>query len=803
MNCPCDTIVFPVPLTIAAGLDELPLQFATFPEFRQAMLDAITREPALSTWRARSSDDFGVMLLEMWAYVCDSIAFYREVIGNEQYVRTAQLRPSLRKLTGLLGYVPRPASSATVDLVALAEGRQPVLLPPGTAFRSGAFPGGAPQVFELDTQSQIHPLLNQWTLARSKPTTIDAGEGYATLDYRYAWALPATVTATAGSLLLVWLADGSAAGAATVTSVTDFPAQDGIKYKQINWSPSLSLPGSTALTNVQLSKPNRQGGLWKQTVQSGDSNVIDADTVVLDGLYRAITPGSLIILQNGSDLRWFRCYSLAEESRKLPKGDDVTYTDPSTSKQTTVSPPYPLVTVTVLVLDADINDPSRKAGYPSWGTNDASNIALHYGFVPAAQVTMPYFTTLTDGDPLSVPLPIEPPADGSSSNEFILEDKNGLGAEISGALNFNSGAVILGQSASIGETLVVPVTMYGNIVTASQGQTVASELLGTGDATDENQSFTLKKKPLTYVPSPTAGNETGVTSTLHIWVNGLQWTEVPSFYGHSPGDQVYIVRENDDSESVVTFNGQLATGVPIVASYRFGAGATSPPAGSITQVAKAVKGLKSVRNPVAAAGGADAEAASNLATNAPKSALLLGRAISIDDMEAAAANVPGVRAVQAQWRWNTIRQRPVIQIWYIGAPGVKSKLQQTLRGLSDPTTPISVDEATPLTPALSISVETDPRRMASDVATAVQAALMDPATGLLAPERIGIGATLFRSCIFEAVLAITGAVAVDGLLWNGAPFDPYGVNPGAGNYFDFENGVLTVNGEADPYVATG
>ena len=203
MNCPCDTIVFPPPLTIAAGLDELPLQFATFPQFRTAMLDAITREPALSIWRARSSDDFGIMLLEMWAYVCDSIAFYRETIGNEQYVRTAQLRPSLRKLVDLLGYIPRPASSATVDLVALADGRQPVALPPGTAFRSGAFPGGTPQVFELDAATRIHPLLNKWTLNRSRPLTIDSQEGFPLINYSYAWALPSAVSVKAGGILVV------------------------------------------------------------------------------------------------------------------------------------------------------------------------------------------------------------------------------------------------------------------------------------------------------------------------------------------------------------------------------------------------------------------------------------------------------------------------------------------------------------------------------------------------------------------------------------------------------------------------
>jgi hypothetical protein len=135
--------------------------------------------------------------------------------------------------------------------------------------------------------------------------------------------------------------------------------------------------------------------------------------------------------------------------------------------------------------------------------------------------------------------------------------------------------------------------------------------------------------------------------------------------------------------------------------------------------------------------------------------------------------------------------------------GAEKNVLQLLRALSDPTTPFSVDPATPVAAHLAISVETDPRRIAGDVASAVRSTLLDTGSGLLAPERIGIGATLFRSRLFQTILDVPGAVAVDGLLWNGAPFDLYGITPGAGNYFDFENGTLIVNGEADPYVQAG
>src|SRR5437773_1991143 len=133
MNCPCDERIFPAPLKIAAGLGSLPRQLATFPEFRAAMLGAIPAQGPLVRWRARSSADFGIMLLEMWAYVCDCISFYDQVRADESYLRTAQLRSSVRMLAGLLGYVPRPAVAALADLAVFADGRRPVTLPIGTA----------------------------------------------------------------------------------------------------------------------------------------------------------------------------------------------------------------------------------------------------------------------------------------------------------------------------------------------------------------------------------------------------------------------------------------------------------------------------------------------------------------------------------------------------------------------------------------------------------------------------------------------------------------------------------------------
>ena len=39
----------------------------------------VNQQRPLQDWRAREGDDLGVMLLEMWAYVLDVLAFYHEV----------------------------------------------------------------------------------------------------------------------------------------------------------------------------------------------------------------------------------------------------------------------------------------------------------------------------------------------------------------------------------------------------------------------------------------------------------------------------------------------------------------------------------------------------------------------------------------------------------------------------------------------------------------------------------------------------------------------------------------------------
>ncbi|HEV3311114.1 MAG TPA: hypothetical protein VG815_11425, partial [Chloroflexota bacterium] len=117
--------------------------------------------------------------------------------------------------------------------------------------------------------------------------------------------------------------------------------------------------------------------------------------------------------------------------------------------------------------------------------------------------------------------------------------------------------------------------LLGNVAQASQGETVANEIVGDGNASAPFQTFTLKKDPVTFL----LGNGPhGAESTLTVAVNGVEWTEVPTLYNAKPADQVFVTRVADDTTLTMEFGdgvtgARVTTGrANIVANYRTGLG---------------------------------------------------------------------------------------------------------------------------------------------------------------------------------------------------------------------------------------
>lgn len=775
MSCDCDVHHCATPLAIAAGLAVLPRAPAAFPGWRLNLLDAVAREPRLADWRAREPGDLGMMLLEMGAYVLDVASFHDQVVAGESYLGTARLPGAPRGHVALLGYLPRPALASSVWLAAQVDGTRVVTLPAGTAIRSGAFGSEPPQVFELGRDVQADPRANRMAVDRVPATLLPSP----------LLALPvATPSLRARVGDLVVLDMGGTLAAARVTLARALALRSGDAVTELSFANAVTPPAGARLDALRVLEAGNACGACKLMPQGSDPPVITATQLSLDTRVN-LHAGDVIALSDGTHALACRVTAVADVQVTLLPAQTSTITDASSNTTTLTSPPV-MATVTRVTVDAALTD----------FLGSVATLTVFTAMSDAATPFAPRKDTLAQGDPLVLPALVDPPR--VPVTELMLEDAFGEAVVTTGTLDAAAHTATGDSAPDWGRALWAPVQLSANVMMATRGETVAGERLGTGDASSATQSFTLAKSPLTWLP---AANAEGRASTLVIHVAGVQWHAVPSFFGVADDQHVYIVREDDAGKTVVTFGGgaRLPTGAAVLADYRHGAGAAVPPPDSVKQVVKPVAGLRSIHNALPAFGGADAESPAELAIRGPRSALLLGRAISLPDFETAAIQQSGVRAASATWRWDAQGLRPAVVVRYIGDPQLAPAILAALRALAEDDAPIAVRAAVAQPARMDVDVATDPDYVAADVAAAVGRALFGAVTlpgtgGLLQPENLAPDGVLFASVVVRAIVAVPGVVQLRALVFDGTPFTDVGRTPAAGAWFDFAAGGVRVDG---------
>ncbi|MEO1208775.1 MAG: putative baseplate assembly protein [Cyanobacteria bacterium J06638_20] len=244
------------------------------------------------------------------------------------------------------------------------------------------------------------------------------------------------------------------------------------------------------------------------------------------------------------------------------------------------------------------------------------------------------------------------------------------------------------------------VTIYGNVVKATHGETHA-EVLGSGNGRQAFQQFLLRQAPLTYLAAPTA---VGATSTLELRVNEVLWHEKDSLAGLKPSDRAYILKTDNDSKTHVIFgNGESGSRLPtgnenVRATYRSGIGKVgNVKAEQISLLATRPLGLKEVINPLPATGGANRERRDQARQNAPLALLALDRLVSVQDYADFARTFAGIGKANAQALSDG--RRRIVHLTIAGVdniPIAKSSdlyrnLSQALRKLGDPNLAIAVE----------------------------------------------------------------------------------------------------------------
>lgn len=278
------------------------------------------------------------------------------------------------------------------------------------------------------------------------------------------------------------------------------------------------------------------------------------------------------------------------------------------------------------------------------------------------------------------------------------------------------------------------VQINANVVKATHGET-RTETLGAGDAASTLQTFALKQPPLTFVP---ANEPDGISSTLKVYVNGVEWHEADAMIAMGPTDRGFVTTTSDDSITSVVFgNGvtgaRLPTGVNnVTAIYRSGIGTPgNVKAGQISQLLSRPLGVKGVNNPIEAAGGADRETRDQARKNAPLAVMALDRLVSTRDYADFSRTFAGIgKAASArlfagggEGVWVTIAGAGDIPI--PTTSDLYANLVAALRTYGDPGLPVHVDSRDLLMLVLSARIFPDPDYLWEDVVDRVRTKLLD------------------------------------------------------------------------------
>src|SRR5262245_21075956 len=102
---------------------------------RRAMLEFA--ELRLPEWTDRSQADFGMLMVDLFAYVGDVVLYYQDRIANELVLDHATERRSIINLLRLIGYELAAPTAATADLDLELDPAIPIVtIPTGTVFTS-------------------------------------------------------------------------------------------------------------------------------------------------------------------------------------------------------------------------------------------------------------------------------------------------------------------------------------------------------------------------------------------------------------------------------------------------------------------------------------------------------------------------------------------------------------------------------------------------------------------------------------------------------------------------------------------
>ena len=811
-----DVPTFPIRPSNRAALSHIRYRLGTYPGIVDAMLRELNAATELERWTHRAPDDPGIALVESAAVVADILTFYQEHYSNESFLRTAQWRESIQELVRLTGYRLAPGTGGRASFALEVRGDLPVTVPAAFPLKAELEDHPGPVDFQTTGEHTAIPHLSRFYLYRARLYYAGIPEGDAKLEVLAVEDSdePAeldTLNLKAGDKLV--LVAPEPAWTTSGTTLTSQHAAQVVKIKAVQRRVGRYLleieghiePGWTNnVSAYRIGRAFRHFGhnaplTWHESIKSTDevTGTNEFDTNFTRHLHHDCEqPSATISLPPAF-------FPLDQEVADLLPRAKIVVQTPVTFGSTQLD----------LTVVREISEVS--AGPIGLGDQNGSAtfLTLKNGIVgniqpgtPAVDLRDMRFHEVTSARLTLSRLAQHPQGGFSNSDELFFHGTTDEAEPLIGrALMFKADDSRFASANVVDVDLVDPswtwmrritldaspagfiradfdekeptVTVYGNIVDATQGKSEKVVVLGNGDSRQAFQTFKIPKAPLTYLHDETAAPPQ--SPELTVRVNGREWTRVDSLFGCKPLEEVYVVREDAGGSSYVQFGdgetgARLPSGVQnVTAEYRTGVGALGVvKTGSKPSAGGRLDPLDKVQLPGEVTGGAEAENGDKARETAPAKLQTLGRLVSLKDYEGEALATPGVVAAAAAWEIADGTPAIGLRILLDQAQqsdaqfdAVAVNLRAADRARGPDRHPIEVTQCEFRYVYLTVSFAFDPLLRVEDVDAALRATLglagddASARTGLFGMRHRGLGE-------HEYALRIAGVLQnVPGLIW--------------------------------------